>query len=308
MGQTENTQNDRILHDEIDLRFVYGKIKQLFLSWWGFFIFCFTVALKRWILLLAFVLLGASVGIGLFYNTRPVYTSTLTITSHALANDFCSDILGNLNLMIRDKSPEVLAQNLKIDVSTAKSIKLLEFDNYDEKLKKIYKNKDTVVLGRPFKIKAYMYTNTGFDTLQTALVNYLENNEYAFTRKQIKMQNIVTLREAIKKQISQLDSLKFKASSGMTPRGTSPGGFVFGEPIDPINYFKQEILLLEKDLVLNRDLILIDNIQVIQDFTPRAVPDSPRLRRNILTYALIFSLIGFIIAFYLERKNNPLIS
>lgn len=289
--------------EEVDLRYVYGKIKQSFSNGWNFLLLCITVALKRWYLLLLFTVLGAAVGVGLFYTTRPVYTSTLTLASNTLANDFCADIINNLNLIIKDKSPEVLAKNLKISVSTAKSVKELEFNNYDEKLKKIYKDKDTVVLGRPFKIKAYLYNNTSFDTIQTALVNYLENNEYATTRKQIRLENIKTLKGTIKKQISELDSLKAKVTSDVTPRGTTAGGFVFGEPLDPINIFKQEITLLEKDLLLTRDLVLIDNIQIIQEFTPRALPDSPRLKRNMLMYGLISCMIGFLLAFYLERKK-----
>lgn len=289
--------------EEVDLRYVYGKIKQSFSNCWNFLTFCVTIAFKKWYLLLAFTLIGAAVGIGLFYTTRPVYTSTLTLSSNALANDFCADIINNLNLIIKDKSPEVLAKNLQISIPSAKAIKELEFNNYDEKLKKIYKDKDTVVLGRPFKIKAYLYNNTSFDTIQTALVNYLENNEYATTRKQIRLENIKTLKGTIKKQISELDSLKAKVTSDVTPRGTTAGGFVFGEPLDPINIFKQEITLLEKDLLLTRDLVLIDNIQIIQEFTPRALPDSPRLKRNMLMYGLISCMIGFLLAFYLERKK-----
>lgn len=292
-------------NNEIDLRLIYNKIKQLFSSLGDFISSIINVIKKRFILLVLFALAGAGAGIGLFYISKPVYISSVTLTSSTLSNEYCSDMIEDLELIIKDKTPELLAKKLNIDVNSVRAIKELEFNNYDEKLKKIYANKDTVVLGRPFKITVYAYNNTVFDTLQNALINYLENNEYALKRKKIRVENIQLMREKLKEEIHQLDSLKFVVASNLLPRGNSTG-FVFGQPIDPVNIYKEGIRLFQDDLDLNTSLVLSDNIQVIQDFSPRRKPDSPNMRRNIFTYGSILFLLGLTLAFSLERKKKQI--
>jgi hypothetical protein len=299
----DNTSNK---NDEIDLRLIFSMIGKLFSGLWNFIISfitnCILILKRRWGLIFIFCSLGIGLGVGLFYYLRPIYSSTLVLSSNTLTNDFCADEIENLNLIIDDKTPELLAEHLQISLSAAKAMKELEFDNYNEKLKKKYDNRDTVVLGLPFKIKAYAYRNTLFDTLQKALVNHLENNEYSLKRKAIKIRNINSLKEKLTSDIKDLDSLKFSIAANMTPRGTE-NGFVFGQPLDPLNTFREGITLYKEDLDLNTSLELIDNIQVIQDFVPRAKPDSPRMVRNIAIYGSGGFLLGLMLAFYLERKK-----
>lgn len=296
-------KNEPSANDEIDLMLIFSKIRQLFIGLGNFISDSFYVARKRWVLLLIFSLVGGGMGTGLFFITRPVYSSTLILSSITLRNDYCSDIVNNLQLIIKDNSSALLAHELKISVASAAAVKSLEFDNYDESVKKIYKDKDTVVLGRPFRVIAEAFNNTVFDTLQKALVSYMENNEYALKRKAIKTENIKLMKEKIGQQLDQLDSLKFVVTSNLVPRGNQ-SGFVFGQPIDPINVYKEEIELFRDDLELKRDLTLIDNIQVIQDFLPRDKPDSPKLFKNIVICGLLTFLIGLFYAMNLERKRG----
>ena len=295
--------NESNKSEEIDLILIFSKIKLAFVNFGNFFLNIFRIALKRWVLLLIISLLGAGIGIGLFFLAKPVYISSFTLSSNTLSNDFCADIIEDLELIIKDNTPEVLAKKLKIDTTIAKEINALEFQNYDEKLKKLYKDKDTVVLGRPFKIIAYTYNNKIFSALQKALVDYLENNEYALKRKELKMNNILLMREKLKGEIHQLDSLKFVVAANLLPRG-STNGFVFGQPLDPINVYKEGINLFQDDLNLNSNLVLIDNIQVIKDFSPRAKQDSPKLVRNIVIYGFVLFVIGLIFVFFLEKKEK----
>lgn len=298
--------NNSSNNEEIDLRYVFMKLGKLISGLWNaiitFISNCIQILKKRWGLIIIFFLIGTGSGIGLYYYSTPVYTSTMVLSSRTLSNEFCSDIIYSLNSIIEDNSYTILSKKISISTSSAKSIVKLEFDNYNEKLKKKYDSKDTVVLGLPFKIKAYSYTNTVFDTLQKALVNYLENNEYSMKRKKVKIQNINSLKEKIENDIHDLDSLKFTIANNMTPRGTEKG-FVFGQPIDPLNTFKEGIILFKEKLELNSSLELIDNIQVIQDFVPRAKPDSPKLVKNIVLYGASGFLLGLLLAFYLERKK-----
>lgn len=289
--------------DEIDLGLLYIKIKQFVFGVWSLFSDSIHILKKRWTLVLFISLLGAGGGAGLFFITKPVYISTLVLSSNTLSNDFCADLIDNLNAIVRDNDPELLAKRLNIDVASASAIRKLEFENYDEKLKEKYDDMDTIALGLPFKVKAYVLHNTVFDTLQTGLVNYLENNKYSLKRKAIKKENTLLMRDKLQNEIKQLDSIKSSMANNLTPRG-SASGFVFGQPLDPINVYKEQIKLFKDELELNSDLLLIDNIQVVQDFFPRPKPDSPKLEKNVYLGGVVAFLIGLTMAFSFEVKKK----
>src|ERR1039457_6204518 len=139
----DNTSNK---NDEIDLRLVYHKIKQVFSRIWNFviniFADTFIVIRKRFILCIMISILGIGVGIGLFFVQKPVYVSVLTLSSRVLNNDFCKVLLLGLQSIVEDDTPELLAQRLNISVQSAKEIKKIQFHNYSEKLKKKYTDHD----------------------------------------------------------------------------------------------------------------------------------------------------------------------
>lgn len=297
MGSSSNE------NDEIDLGLVYQAIKRLLVSLWDSITSLFLITQKRWPLVLIFSLLGIGGGIGLFMISKPTYISTLTLSSNVLTNDFCSDIIHDLELIVEDQTPKLLAQRLKMDTGVANEIKRIEFYNYDEQLKDKYKDKDTIVLGRPFKVRLFTSKNNVFEPFQKALVDYLENNEYALKRKEIKKAENKQMREKLNSSIYQLDSLKKSLSSNLMPRG-NPSGFVFGQPIDPVNVYKEAILFFQKELDLSKEAILIDNIQVISDFSARDKPDSPRIWKTTSAGGCAGLLFGVFLAAMLERRKK----
>ena len=303
MSSQDNKKNSSSAPiDEIDFRMVYNGVKGLIAALWDSFLNISLFVKKKWAFILIFCLLGVGLGAGVFLITKPTYISTLTLSSYALANDYCADIIQELELIVGDDTPKLLAQKLKIDTNAAKAIKRIEFFNYDEKLKEKYKDKDTVVLGRPFKVRVSASSNTVFDTLQKAIVNYLENNEYASKRKEIKKQENIMMRNKINDEIKQLDSLKNVVSASLAPRGNS-SGFVFGQPIDPVNIYKEGIIFFQKELDLNKEMVLIDNIQVISDFSARDKPDSPKLSRSLAGGGIAGFLLGLLFALLLEKRK-----
>ncbi len=295
--------NNSSKSDEIDLHVIYNKVKEFIFGLWDYISNVFRIVKKRWALVLVFALLGTGAGAGLFFITKPTYIATVTLSSSMLSNDYCADIIHGLQLIIEDNTPKLLAQKLKIDTTAAKEIKGVEFYNYYEKITEKNKDKDTVILGLPFKIKVCASNNTVFDTLQKALVNYLENNAYALKRKEINKENNQLMRYKLNAEIQQLDSLKSVVASNLLPR-TTLSGFVFGQPLDPINVYREGINLFQHYLDLNKESLLIDNIQVIIDFSPRDRPDNPVLWKSITEGVIAGLFLSLITVFILERKKK----
>ncbi len=295
--------NNSKTEEEVNLSIIFDKIKQTFSAIGQTFINFFLFIKRKIGFLTVFSVLGILIGVGLTCIMKPIYISYLTVSSTTLNNQFCYDMVNELNQMVKDDAPELLAKELKVDISLAKEIKKIEFLNYNDKLAKKYEDKDTVVLGLPFKIKASVSNIAIFDTLQKALVNYFENNEYSLKRKAIKKENLKLMQQKLVNEIHLLDSLKFIVASNLLPRGNT-SGFVFGQPIDPVNIYKEGITLFQENLTINSDLILSENIQVIQSFTPRKKPDSPRLFLNIALCTSMTFLLGLIIAAYKEKRKT----
>ena len=297
MDNTPKTEED------VDLKLVYYKTKNFFSALWNAFINFFVIIKKSAGFILFFSFLGIAIGTGLTYIMQPVFTASLTLSSNILNNQYCNDIINALELTIKDDAPELLAKELKIEIGSAKEIKKIEFLNYNEKLAKKYEDKDTIVLGLPFKIKVYVTNTSVFDTLQKALIYYLENNEYSLKRRELNKENLKLMQQKLITEIRQLDSLKFIVASNLQPRGNS-SGFVFGQPLDPVNIYKEGINLFQENLTINSGLILSENIQVIQYFTPRKKPDSPRLLLNMAICGAVASIVGLIIALFKEKRKN----
>jgi len=261
--------------------------------------YLFQVIRKRLLFLIISIIIGAGAGILLYFNTTPTYHTSMTLTSRVLDNRHCATIIENLQLIVDDESYNLLAKTLKVSEKVAEQIDEIEYAN----LYKIEDDKDTVLLGIPFKISLSVYDPAVIDTMQVALVNYLEDNEYSHIRKAIRKQEKELLIEKFQGEISQLDSLKGIIAASLIQRGTS-SGIIFGEPLDPLNVYRESIKLYKQELELNSNLILNDNIQVISPFMAREKPDSPKLLLNIIIGGLIAFFIGFLIALRLEIKRS----
>lgn len=297
-----NTKEEKppvIQDDEIDLGAFMKTIQQVFSKLLTKFSYLFTVIQKRIIFLAVISIAGIVIGILSFLLMKPIYESSMTLTSRVLNNKHCAAIIENLQFIVDDESSNLLAKTLKVSEKVAEQIDDIEYATLYE----IENDKDTVLLGIPFKISLSVYDPVVIDTMQIALVNYLENNEYSLIRKAIRKRNKELLIEKFQGEITQLDSLKSVVAASLIQRGTSLG-IIFGEPLDPLNVYREGIKLYKQELELNSDLILNDNIQIIDGFLAREEPDWPILWLNIIIGGLIAFFIGFLIALRLETKHS----
>jgi len=264
----------------------------------GFFRF----SLKNFILLLVFLLIGFAGGFVHYKLAKPVYFSELIVSSNYLPNDFCAELVEQLQGYVDDDTPELLAKKLEIDSADAEGIVKLQFSNFDENLAEKYKDRDTIVLGLPFKIKVYVSDFNLYPKLQPGLIGFFERNPYSEVERNIRLTNTNLLIEKIRKESSELDSLKKVVSSHLAPRGTQ-GGFVFGQPLDPINIYREVITLYKEELEKSAELIIkSNNLRVYSGFEVREKPHRPKLLLSIGIFALTGIFLGYVIA--LVKRNR----
>lgn len=286
-------QNSR---DEIDLLVVFSYIGRFFQRIGRKIEFTANAVKRHIVVVAAIVLVGACAGYAGYSVTKPYYTSTMTLVLADIRNEFVEGQLRSISAMIEDDNADMISSTLDIDAETAKELKALHFSNLDEERV----SQDSILSGSPFQIELSLYDPGLFDEMEPAITNYLENNRYFSKQKRIRQQQVEDLIAKYKEQLNSLDTIK---ADVISPRGPV-NGFVYGEPIDPTNLYRESISLYEQQVKLEAELAQIDNIQIVNGFYARRNPTGPDLITYLGIGALLAFLIAVIVALSLEKKKR----
>jgi len=283
-------------NDELDLQYVFEKIGAGFQSIFRKISLVVQAARRRALLIFLFVLLGTGIGYICFKFIKPYFTSSMTLVLSDIRNEFVENHLTNLSDMIREGNIIAVAQQLDIKPEAAKGIKEMKFVNLDQD--RIAE--DSVLTGSPFYIQLSVYNTALFETMEPAITDYLENNRYFSKQKRIRQREIESLIAKLKDQIESIDSVK---ATVVSPRGPV-NGFVYGQPIDPTNLYRESMALYQQQVELEAELDQLDNIQVVNGFTPRYRPTGPNLLKFLVIGGFISFIIGLIVALVLENRKR----
>ncbi len=283
--------------DEIDLGVFFKFVKIIFLGVKRAIVRLFQIIWKRILLIVLATVLGVGLGYLLSSLIRPHFTSSMTLVLAAIRNEFVEEQLNRLLTMVNDKNYQGVATNLDISLTDASNIKDINIATID--LERI--SADSILVGAPIRIELSLYENTLFTKMEPALTSYLENNRYFTKQKKIKQQQVENMINKLKGDISSMDSLRKHI---VNPRGPV-NGFVYGEPIDPTSLFRQSLEMYQQQVKYEADLEMIDNIQVVNGFSPRSNPSGPNKLIFMIIGGLAMAFIGLIVAIRLETKSRP---
>lgn len=285
--------------DEIDIRFLFEKIGNGFRAFFSKVMFVLQVLMRRILLVLLFLIAGLVVGYSLFSMAKPYYSSAMTLVLAEIRNDFVENQLNDLSYMIAEGNITAISSELDINPKAASQIKEMNVFNLDQDRV----SQDSVLTGSPFRIVLDLYDNTLFNSLEPALVNYLESNRYFSKQKRIRQREIESMLSKLKQEIISIDSVK---TSVAAPRGPV-NGFVYGEALDPTSLYRESLTMYERQVKLEAELDRLDNIQVVNGFTPRSRPTGPNLMKYLFVGGVIAFILGLVVALILEiRKTQKL--
>lgn len=296
MQQFKEREQMSKANDEVDLIVLFDLIRRFFNKVSRGIAFTARAAKNNIGLLLIFILLGSGIGYGLTLITKAYYTSSMTLMLANIRNEFIEDQLNKLSLMVAEENYEAVAERLDINTEAARQIKKMSFSNLDQDRIQ----EDSVLTGSPFRIELSLYDRTLFETMEPAFTNYLENNRYFARQKRIKQRQVENMVSKLKGEISSIDSMKTNVSE---PRGPV-NGFVYGQPIDPTNLYRESITMYKEQVKLEADLEKLDNVEIVTGFVPRLRPTGPNLLSYIAIGALIAFVIGCIVALNREAKKQ----
>lgn len=290
---SEQKQNNA----EIDLLYFFRPVGIALQKTANVILYAFRKIVTNWIAFGIIVLLITAAGYSIRYMIKPSYQTEGIFISNILPGKYCSILLKNLNKLGGGENNPGLSHHLRISMEAAADIQSISMSAMRDTFL-IEKKDSTLSL---FKITLNLKKLDHLDTIQSALVNYLENNEYAVKRKEAKRKALEAIRENLRSKMQSLDSLKKIVTSSIIPRSEARG-IILGQPIDPVSVYQAELSYTREQINIDRELATIDNIEVIQSFLRLSRPNYPNFTRLLIYYFLVSLIIATTIVLLFGKK------
>lgn len=281
-----NSFND----DEFDIELLFQKLNRINKKIWFKLAFPFRVLFfNTKILLITFILCGVISALLRF--TLPKYYSATFIYEPTLKADlFHLDLLNDLDILLKENNSVTAAKLLNINEELADKVSRAKHEV-------LYKNefrKDTIA---SVEVLIIADDNTVFDTLEQAILHYLSSSPHYKKLHDMRQTELNTMEEKLLQDIEYNDSLKRTLAANTTPRGN--GGFVYGEPIDPVRVYESGTNLTQKLISIRSQKQFINNFELVKPVVAKNKPYFPRF--IILFPALLGISLILLFAYNLKR-------
>lgn len=294
------TMNNRPLQDdEFDIESLIYKLFLLLKKTFNWFLYPFKLMVlkpKRLAIIMSLLFTAAII---IRYTAPPIYKSYFLLRpANQIDLNFAS-MITDLQTLVKDNDYEELSSLLKIDQSLSE--KIYELDFKTEKTNKYFKYSDSI---NAIVVFIYTYDRTAFDTIQSAILNYIENSDYYSKSRNIRMENIDEMERKLNKDMADIDSLKKVLTANAGPRNA--GGFVYGEPLNPMSIYEKAILIYKEQLSLHYQKKYTASFELVKKCVTTKKRYWPRLS-ILLPAALVLSLIVNL-GFNLNKKGRKSIA
>ncbi|MDP1726778.1 MAG: hypothetical protein Q8M15_08340 [Bacteroidota bacterium] len=253
--------------DEFDIELLSWKLYKLSGKIISKLFFPLRLILSRPLRLILLFCIITGLAIILRYTLPKVYQSSFIIKPLARGDVYFVSLVHDLSIITRDEDYGMLAKQLNISDEMASKISKISLEPI-----KLNKYTDTIDA-------AFIFIRCDdlllFDTLQQSVLNYLEQNEYYLKKRQLRSVEILAMKDKIELDLKEIDSLKILLAKNMQPRGNA-GGFVFGEPIDPVKIYEEGLSLYKLKTGLNWQLQYLNSFELVKKCMPSHKPYWPR--------------------------------
>lgn len=286
--------------DKITIPGLRAIIKEILILFFGAISFILFVARKWIFLMLAGLVLGLIVGY-IYYSKKPSYYKvSMVVVFNELTKKTYAEILDQLDKLTTAESSENLARELKVSREVAESIFFIDAKNINNGPLRL----DTSTKTRqPFKIILALANNKSADSLQTALISYLNNSPYLKKFKEEQRRSFLDRISFIDRELAKLDSLKNEYTRSLASSGNS--ATFYNNAFDPAEiYVHSNALVNQKQTMLSALNVEGTAISLIDGFKITSSPQSASLLKYLLAFGGIGLAAGFILGFFLETQKK----
>ncbi len=252
------------------------------------------------------------------------YASTMIISCDYLNSRILTNSMDKLNLLCLEKEKEGLANEIKIDINTAKNIlsfqskafvsekDLVEIEVLKEQLNNVALDKKDLVNKvidkieienkNAFLIEVKVLDPEIIKNLEQALVNYIKDNSFIQNRLLAHEQTLLERKAKLDRESRKLDSLKavlFENFSSMAKENNRPGSnnVILSDKYltNPLDVFKQDLEIHSELQKINFELSVKPYFEVVDGLTSFKEPDNASLPKIIAISFLTSWILGYLI-------------
>lgn len=268
----------------------------------------------------------AGLAIGSFYSEilkKKFYKSSMIISCDYLNSRIVNNTIDKLNLLCFEKERTGLAEELNIDLATAKNIlnfeakpfiserELVESELLKEQLNNVAEAKKELVAKviakieienkSAFLIEVKVYDPEVIKNLEQALVQYLRNNTYIKNRIEANHFALIERKSKLVRESRKLDSLKtvlFENFSAMAKQsGQGSNNVILSDKYltNPLDVFTEDLSLHSEIQEIDYKLTVNPDFEIIDGLTSFKEPDSASLVRILAIAFLVSWVAGYLI-------------
>lgn len=274
------------------------------------------------------ITIGIGLGIGASYSellSKKFYKSSMILSCEYLNSRIVNNTVEKLNLLSQENGRTGLAEELKIDVSTAKNIlgftakpfvsekDLVELEVLKEQLNSVAQDKKDIINKvvskidvenkRAFLIEVTVLNPEIIKGLEKSLVEYFRSNNYIKTRTEATHSNLLDRKSKLVRESKKLDSLKTvlyqnlaSISKSNTPKENS-NSYVLSDKYraDAIEVFTKDIEIHAQIQDIDYRLTVKPDFEVVDGLTAFKEPDSASLPKILAISFLVSWILGYLI-------------
>jgi len=270
--------------DEFDVELAIRRLYQLLRKAIGKLVYPVRIAFYKPLKLAVAMVIALGVSYGLTKLISPVYRSEFTFKPMAGDDLFFMNQLNDLHHLVKDDDDEQLSALLNLPPSVTEAINYI-----DAKPVWMSARKDTVKL---VVVQIKSERKADFDTIQKSLIGFIENSEHYARMKGMRQKQINLMRGKLHEDMNEIDSLKKLMAQSMLPRNA--GGFVYGEPLDPVKLYDAGLALYKQQLSLNWQQEYINSFELTSPCIVSSKPAWPKFSYLVVASSLmVFILVGW---------------
>jgi hypothetical protein len=267
--------------DEFDVELAVRRLYRLGVKGICKLVYPIQIAFYKPLKLVVALLVATGLSFVLAKLIPPVYQSEFTFKPIAGDDLFFMNQLNDIHQLVKDNDDEQLSVLLNLPEEVTKSI------NYvDTKPVWASPRKDTVKL---LVVQIKTKNKDDFNAIQKSLIGFIENSEHYLRLKGMRQKQINLMREKLDEDINEIDSLKKLMAQTMMPR--SGGGFVYGEPLDPVKLYDAGLALYKQQLSLNWQQEYINSFELTSPCIVSSKPIWPKFSYLLVASSLMVLLL-----------------
>ena len=259
----------------------------------------YSFLIRKLIFLSVSVVIGITIGIFMYLNSKPYYGTSIIGTTNITANHRIVDITNTLGILIEEQNYLEVSKNMGIPLKTAQQIKSINasaipVEKEELVLLEVLESTTTNNGVNSFKIEMETFNYSTIQDLNNGFIFYFDSNPYLTERLEVKKLYYFNLIKKLEIEIIEQDELQKMISNTISKRSE-------GLVLNPSSSASMEnlILLYQKKESLIRDSKLLANVKIIQ----RAYnTQKSKINASITigAYSFIFLILGLIASILIE--------